>query len=70
MELSILYFKYCGFKFLQNDVGLSLSLKIFFLLANGVDPVEMLLHVTFSSGSSLFAKVPVYRYPEGLITFE
>ena len=42
--------------FLNYDVFL--SLKVVLILANSVDPDEM-QHCCISSGSSLFAKVPV-----------
>ena len=41
------------------SIMMFLSLKIVFILTNREDPDEL----PFSSGSSLFAKVPVYRCP-------
>ena len=35
-----------------------------YTLANSADPDEMQHYATFNLGLSLFAKVPVYRYPE------
>ena len=52
MELSFMYFK--GLK--VKDVFMSLKIVI---LVNSADPDEM---PPYSSESSLFAKVPVYRY--------
>ena len=40
-----------------------LSLRIAFVLTNSVDPDEMQHHVVFHLRSSLFVKVPVYRFP-------
>ena len=39
-----------------------MSLKIVFILANSQDPDEM--PIPISSGTSLFANVPLYRYQE------
>ena len=58
MELSTLYFKGLLVNpFLENYA--CLSLKIAFILTNSADPDE-----TQPSGSSLFAKVVVLRYPD------
>ena len=58
MEKSIMYFKGLSVKIsIKND--LFMSLKIVFILANSEDTDEM---SGISSGSSLFAKEPVYRY--------
>ena len=35
------------------------SMKIVFVLANSVDPDEMLLYAAFHLGFTLFSKVPV-----------
>ena len=58
MELSILYFKGLSVKISKNYAFL--SLKIVFILANSADHDEM----PHKSGSTLFAKVAVYQYPE------
>ena len=51
MELSILYFK--GLMPIKISMKCNSVLEDCFNLANSVDPV-----------SSMFAKVPVYQYPE------
>ena len=58
MDLSILYFKWSHVKIL-----LYFSLNIVFILTISADPNEMPQR-GISSGSSLFAKVPVNWYPE------
>ena len=40
-----------------------LSLKVDFVVANRADPDKMSRYAAFLSGSSLFAKVPVLRFP-------
>ena len=60
MELSILYFK--GTQVELSNCVVFLSLKIARILTNSEEPDEMSPYET--SGSSLFTKVPVYRYPE------
>ena len=60
MELSILYFK--GTQVEISNCVVFLSLKIARILTNSVEPGEMPPYET--SGSLLFAKVPVSRYPE------
>ena len=45
---------------LSKNYGVFLSLEIVLTLTNSVDPDEMQLLRCISSGSSLFAKVPVY----------
>ena len=61
MELPILYFKGLSVK---TSIKLCFSVpEDYFYLANSVDPDKMLLcYISF--GSSLFAKEPVYYYPE------
>ena len=47
----------------KNNI-VTISLKIEFVLANSADPYEMLRSVaSSSSGSSLFAKVPILWPP-------
>ena len=60
MELPILYFK--GTQVEISNCVVFLSLKIARILTNSAEPDDMRQYET--SGSSLFAKVPVYRYPE------
>ena len=54
-------------------INILLLLKIVFILANSSDPDEMLLKKAalsgISSGSSLFAKVPVYGYQAFLLVW-
>ena len=50
-------------KFLNNDKFM--PLKIVYILANSVAPGENAALCSISSGSSLFAKVTVYQYPNG-----
>ena len=57
MDLSIWYFKGLPVKNFYKMMYF-LPLKIIFILANSANPGEMM------PGSSQFAKVPVYWYPE------
>ena len=57
MELSILYFK--GFPVKVSLKNYCSYIKIDFILANSAGPDEMPPLSGISSGSSLFAKVPV-----------
>ena len=59
MELSILCFMGLLVNYFYKMFFL--SLKIVFNLANSADPDEIM---AYSSGSALFAKVPVYWYQE------
>ena len=55
MGLSILYFKGLSVK-ISIKLRIPVPEDIFFILANSEDPDE--------TGSSPFAEVPAYRYPE------
>ena len=62
MELPFLYFK--GTQVEISNCVVFLSLKIARILTNSVHVESGEMPPYETSGSSLFAKVPVYRYPE------